>query len=205
MKSNILRSTGLAGLLLLGACSTGFGGSNAPAPVDVTRFHLNQNVARATIAVEPVDVADANSPDFWRYRAAVEGELARLGWNVVNTPGRSEQIALIDVEQGSREALAQRSPVSIGIGGSTGGWRSGLGGGISFGLGGGGRSRELVSTLLEVSIRRRSDATVFWEGRAQTEGRVGTANADPRMVIGKLANALFRDFPGESGRTIRVQ
>lgn len=203
MKSNILRSTALAGLVLLSACSTGLGG-NAPAPVDVTRFHLNQNVARATIAVEPVDIADANAPDFWRYRAAVEGELARLGWNVVNTPGRSEQIALIDVEQGSREALAQRSPVSIGIGGSTGGWRSGLGGGISFGLGGG-RSRELVSTLLEVSIRRRSDATVFWEGRALTEGRTGTVNSDPGMVIGKLANALFRDFPGESGRTIRVQ
>jgi hypothetical protein len=110
----------------------------------------------------------------------------------------------VDVQQGSRAALAQRSPVSIGIGGSTGGWRSGIGGGVSFGLGGGG-SREIVGTRLEVSLRRRSDQSVFWEGRAETEARAGMPQAHSQQAVERLAEALFRDFPGESGRTISVR
>jgi hypothetical protein len=200
MKAVFLRCCALALAASVAACTTPLGSSRSA--VDVTRFHLNQPVARSTIAVEPVDAADRNSLEFATYRAAVERQLGRLGWTVASG-GPAEQIALIDVEQGSRAALGRRSPVSIGVGGSTGGWNSGVGGGVSFGLGGG-RSRDLVSTMLEVSIRRRSDGTVFWEGRAQAEARVGSPEADSRIVVEKLAEALFRDFPGESGRTIRV-
>lgn len=203
MKAVFLRACAIAMAASLAACTTSpFGGG--PAPVDVTRFHLNQPIARGQIAVEPVDVADRNTLEFTQYRMAVERQLARLGWNVVSGTTNSEQIALIDVEQGSRAALAQRSPISIGIGGSTGGWGSGVGAGINFGLGGGG-SRELVGTMLEVSIRRRSDSSVFWEGRAQTEARAGTPEANPRVAVERLAEALFLDFPGESGRTISVR
>jgi hypothetical protein len=202
MKAFTLRAGALVLAATLAACTTPF--ASGPSPVDVTRFHLNQPVARSTIAVEPVDAADRNSLEYNVNHAAVARQLARLGWHVVATPAMAEQIALIDVEQGSRAALAQRSPISVGIGGSTGGWGSGVGAGVNFGLGGG-RSRELVSTLLEVSIRRRSDSTVFWEGRAETEARVGSRDADRSLVVEKLAEALFRDFPGESGRTIRVR
>lgn len=201
MKAILLRACAIATLSGLAACATP-GGS--PSPVDVTRFHLGQQNARSTIVVEPVDAADRNGLQFASDRAAVERELARLGWTVVPASGQSEQIALIDVEQGTRAAMARRSPISIGIGGSTGGWNSGVGAGINFGLGGGGKG-EVVATLLEVSIRRRSDSTVFWEGRAQTEGRVGTIDGDRGLVVQKLAEVLFRDFPGESGRTIRVK
>lgn len=198
----LLRAAAVGLLTSLAACTTPLGGGG-PGPIDATRFHLGQPIARSTIAVVPVDAADGNSLEFSWQRAAVERQLARLGWIVVPQSAGSEQIALIDVEQGSREALAQRSPVSIGIGGSTGGWRSGVGAGVNFGLGGGG-SRELVATMLEVSIRRRSDQTVFWEGRAETETRVGSPGVDRRAIVERLAEALFRDFPGESGRTIRT-
>ena len=202
MKAVFARTCALALAATLGACTTGMGGGVAP--VDVTRFHLNQPFARGPIAVEPVNVAGGNTLEFSQQRNAVARQLARLGWAVVPPGARSEQVALVDVQQGSRAALAQRSPVSIGIGGSTGGWRSGVGGGVSFGLGGGG-SRELIGTRLEVSLRRRSDQSVFWEGRAETEARAGTQLADPRVAAERLAEALFRDFPGESGRTIRVR
>lgn len=203
MKAVFLRSCAIAIAASLAACSTApFGGGTAP--VDVTRFHLGQAFARGQIAVEPVDVADGNTLEFSHQREAVARHLGRLGWTVTPPGVRSEQIALIDVEQGSRAALARRSPISIGVGGSTGGWGSGVGGGVSLGLGGGGSS-ELVGTMLEVSIRRRSDQSVFWEGRAQTEARAGTQQADPRYMVERLADALFRDFPGESGRTISVR
>jgi hypothetical protein len=202
MKAVFLRSCAIALAVGLAGCATGYG--NGPRPVDVTRFHLNQPVARATIAVEPVDAADRNSLEYNAYRAAVARQLAANGWTVSPNAATSEQIALIDVRQGSRESISQGSPVSIGVGGSTGGWNSGVGAGVNFGLGGGG-SREMVATLLQVSIRRRSDSSVFWEGRAETEARVGSVDADRSLVVEKLAEALFRDFPGESGRTIRLK
>jgi hypothetical protein len=67
------------------------------------------------------------------------------------------------------------------------------------------RCAQLTATLLEVGIRRRSDATVFWEGRAVSEARTGSAEAASTAAVERLAGALFRDFPGESGRTIRVR
>jgi hypothetical protein len=187
--------------LALSACTT-TGGREAPA--QVTRFHLGQPVARAQIAIEAFDPADQNSLEFRSYADAVARQLTRLGWTVVNAP-QSEQVALIDVEQGSREALAQRSPVSIGIGGSTGGWGSGVGLGASIGIPvGKSRSREIVATQLEVRIKRRSNGEVFWEGRAMTEARADDPLAQRTIAVEKLANALFIDFPGESGRTISV-
>jgi hypothetical protein len=203
MKAVFLRGCVAAlALASLGACSTSpFGGG--PAPVEATRFHLGGQIARAQIAVVPVDAADANTLEFSWYSQAVARELTRLGWTVVPS-GSSEQIALIDVEQGSQGQIARRSPVSVGVGGSTGSYGSGVGLGLGINLGGGG-SRETVATMLEVSIRRRSDQTVFWEGRAHTEARVGADEASPRVAVDRLAEGLFRDFPGESGRTIRVE
>lgn len=187
----------------LGACST-MGGRDRRGDVEVTRFHLNQPIARGQIAIEPFDPALSNSVEFRTYASAVARQLARNGWTVINSAGRSEQVAMIDVRQGSFEALRRRPPVTVGIGGGTGGWSSGIGGGVSFPIGSG-RGGEVVGTMMQVSIKRRSDGTVFWEGRAETAARAGDPGADPRIAVEKLADALFRDFPGESGRTISVE
>ena len=189
MKAVFLRTCVLGLSAALASCATAPRTAvSGPTPgVDVTRFHLSQPFAKSSIAVEAVDAADRNSPDFPAYRAAVERQLARLGWTIVATSGQSEQIALVDVEQGSRAALAQRSTIGRGT-------RIAAGSGAS----------DLVTTLLEVSIRRRSDATVFWEGRADMEARAGSAGANRAAAVERLAQALFRDFPGESGRTIRL-
>jgi hypothetical protein len=60
------------------------------------------------------------------------------------------------------------------------------------------------TTGLRVRIQRRSDGHVAWEGLA--EGRAaGGSYAERAALFERLAQALFRDFPGESGRTIRVR
>jgi hypothetical protein len=187
----------------LAGCATSDRGGIVSAP-EVTRFHLGQPIARGQIAVEAFDAADANSIEFRSYANAVARQLSALGWTVVNTVGQSEQVALVDVQQGSREMLRSRSPVSIGVGGGTGGWGSGFGGDVSVGLGGRG-ARELIGTMLEVRIKRRSDGTVFWEGRATMEARAGSPEAERTVAVERLASALFQDFPGESGRTIRAR
>jgi hypothetical protein len=193
MKSAFLTAAAAAASLALAGCSTsGGGGSAAAGGVEVGRFHLGQQtIARSQIAVEPFDRADANRPEFPAYAAAVARELTRLGWTVVPATTRSEQVALIDVEQGSREAIAALSAARIGRGVAP--------------LPAEGSGAAVTATLLEVGLRRRSDATVFWEGRAVTEARSGTAGAASTAAVERLAAALFRDFPGESGRIIRVR
>ena len=192
MKTAFLRSAPWLLAAALTACASG-GGDKRPAGggLEVARFHPGQPVARAQIAIEPFDKADANRPEFPAYAAAVGRQLSRLGWQVVPTTTGSEQIALIDLEQGSREAVAALSAARIGRGVS-----ATVPAGTSAGV---------TATLLEVAIRRRSDGTVFWEGRAVGEALTGSSDAARTAAVERLAEALFRDFPGESGRTIRVE
>jgi Domain of unknown function (DUF4136) len=188
----------------LAGCATYEGGGGRSSGVEVTRFHLGQPIARGPIAIEAFEPADANGLEFRAYADAVARHLSAQGWTVVETLGQSEQVALVDVRQGSRETFTSPSPFSVSIGGYGGGWNSGGAVGATFG-GGGGRGVELVGTMLEVRIKRRSDGTVFWEGRALSEARAGTEQAQRTMAVERLAEALFRDFPGESGRTIRAR
>ena len=111
MKTAFLRSAPLLLAAALAACASGGGNKVKPAAggVDVARFHLGEPVARAQIAIEPFDKADGNRPEFPAYAAAVGRQLTRLGWTVVPTTRQCEQIALIDLEQGSREAVAALS------------------------------------------------------------------------------------------------
>jgi len=197
-----------AGALLLAGCAMDTGGGRLE-PTSITRFHLGQQIARGPIAIEPADPADANSLEFTQLAAPVERELARLGWTVEPRTGRSEQVAVVRVGQGMRESVRQRSSVSVGVGVGGGSYGRHSGGDVGVGVGGtvpiGRGSNHVVGTELSVRIQRRSDATVAWEGRAQMEARAGSELADPRAAVDRLAAALFRDFPGESGRTIRVR
>jgi hypothetical protein len=198
LRTGFLRSGALVLAAALAGCTAQWGGGPRVA-TEATRFHLGDPIARGPIAVEPADPRDSQSPEFRTYADIVARQLGRLGWTV--TPGltSSEQVAVVNVQRATRETY-KRPPVTIGVGGATGGWRSGVGVGGAFGIGGG--RRELVATLLEVRIKRRSDGTVFWEGRADTQAPAASPEAQSQAAVEKLAALLFQDFPGESGRTI---
>ena len=165
----------MASLLGLSACMT------APAPVEVTRFHLGQMTERGTVAIEPAPGAPSGI-EFGAYADAVARELNRLGFAPVNGVGQSLYVAVVDVRSATRERMGGGSPVSIGIGGSTGGWRSGVGAGVSFPIGGD-RGGLVVATELSVQLKRRSDQTVVWEGRARGEA----GSRDSGALPGRLA------------------
>ena len=192
----------LSALALVAGCAT----DDMVTGASVTAFHLGQPIARGPIAVESVDPRDTGSLEFAQISASVARELTRLGWTVVPN-NASEQVAMVSLTQQSR-AAERRSGLSIGIGGGTGSYgRHGgvaVGGGVAIPVGRGGTNL-IVGSQLSVRIQRRSDATVAWEGRAQTEARAGTPTATRAGAADRLAAALFRDFPGESGRTIRVR
>ncbi len=200
MRNRFKLAITLVAAAALAGCATNQG-MGAREGASVTRFHLGQQIARAEIRVEPGDAG--GGLEFAALAAPVERELARLGWTVAGGNERSEQVAIVRVQQG-RRAAASGGGLSIGIGGGTGGYRSGVG----VGVGGTiplGSSGPIVVTELSVRIQRRSDATVAWEGRANLEARENAPLANPQAAADVLASALFRDFPGESGRTIRVR
>src|SRR4051794_5712611 len=132
MKAVFARVALLSMALALPGCAT------TDYATEVTRFHAPEPIATGRIAVEPFDAPGggpaARGPEFDLYASAIEAQLARLGWNVVRSAGQADQIALIGVDQG-RYTRRQRGPVSIGVGGGTGGWHSGVGGGGGFNLG----------------------------------------------------------------------
>jgi hypothetical protein len=192
----------ISALTLVAGCAT----DDMATSASVTRFHLGQPIARGPIAIESVDPRDAGSLEYAQISASVARELSRLGWTVVPN-NASEQVAMVSLSQQSREA-ERRSGLSIGIGGGTGSYGRhggvGVGGGVAIPVGGRG-SNLVIGYQLGVRIQRRSDATVAWEGRAQMEARAGSPLATRAAAADRLAAALFRDFPGESGRIIRVR
>ena len=172
-------------------------------PASVTRFHLGQPIATGTVLIEPLTPSDSQSLEFQAYAAAVAAAIPAAGL----TPGQGSAtpwIAAIDVSRSSRPALRKSSPITIGIGGGTGGYGSGVGLGASLGLGGS-RASETITTRLSVRLMRRSDRSTVWEGRAETEAPSNAPAAQPGLAAEKLAKALFKDFPGESGKTVLVR
>ena len=93
--------------------------------------------------------------------------------------------------------------MSVGVGGSTGSYGSGIGLGIGINLSG--KPKDIVTSTLSVQIRRRADNLAIWEGRASTDAKDGSPAAQPGIAAAKLAGALVRDYPGQSGQTITVK
>jgi len=197
------RCAALLALAALGGCAADYGVQRY---ATATAFHLGQPIARGDIAIEPAAAADANSLEFSAIAAPVERELARLGWNVVHGNARSEQVAVVRVEQEAHLAQGSGFSIGFGVGGADYGHHGGgVGGGVGAEVPITGHANQVVGTQLAVRIQRRSDATVAWEGHAEMEALGGTPGASRAGAANRLAAALFQDFPGESGRTIRVR
>mgnify|MGYP006077721795 CR=1 FL=1 len=188
-------------LMLLGGCAT------AVSPVEVTRFHAPDPVARSGgFLVEPMVVQLVETIEFRTYAAAVSQEMQRIGFTDEagkQTLAPSEYVVRVDAQRTVQSPLAARSPVSVGVGGSTGSYGSGVGLGIGIDLSG--KPKDIVTTSLSVQIRKRADNSAIWEGRAVTQAKEGTPAAQPGLAAAKLASALFSGYPGKSGETITVK
>jgi hypothetical protein len=189
--------------LLLSGCVVPTG------PVEVSRFNRvadGQTYGSGSFAVVAADGASslAASP----YLAAVTREMQRVGYseNSASANGGSDVIATVSFSALEAELARGRSPVSVGVGGSTGGYRSGVGVGVGLDLTNLlNKPKARILTELSVRIKRRSDNLVIWEGKAVQESSAGTPAAQPGIAASKLAEALFKDFPGKSGETVTVR
>ncbi|GLT01084.1 hypothetical protein GCM10007897_24750 [Sphingobium jiangsuense] len=203
------RHLSLAVMAMMGGLALSGCAASIP-PVEVTRFHAPGAAVPRTggIVVEPQPGPRDDSIEYRTFAGAVAQELQRVGFT--DETGRqtlraSDYVALIAYDREVRSPLdaGGRSPVSVGVGGATGSYGSGLGVGIGINLSG--KPKDVVVTRLSVQIRRRADSQPVWEGRAETSAKVGTPASQAGLSAGKLAAALFKDYPGRSGETITVK
>ncbi len=186
-------ATVLAVALALGGCAT------AP-QAQVLRFHQGAPAA-GSVYLQPADPSLAGSLEFQAQAGAVAAELRRQGFTVVSDPAQAQFVTTVSVNTAARDMAPRRSGVSVGVGG---GWSSGnVGVGTSVNVPVGGSSRPQTATTTTLSVRMATPAgQAVWEGRASIdtgpEGRSGT------VLAPALAGVLFRDFPGASGRTVKV-
>ncbi|HEY0270386.1 MAG TPA: DUF4136 domain-containing protein [Sphingomonas sp.] len=205
----------LLAALALAGCNT-----MGSAPVQVTRFHLAQPIApgsftvTATPAQGPGFPTAPDSLELKSYADAVAAELTRLGFTAAADPSTAEIAVSVIVDRGSRpDPRPHGASVGFGIGGGSfggGGYRHRSGVGVGGDIGttvpiGGNQPHYLVGTRMQVQIKRRSDGSTVWEGRAMTEAAGNRPDASPLAAVQKLAHALFLGFPGESGRTVTVK
>ncbi|MCW1382385.1 DUF4136 domain-containing protein [Novosphingobium sp. KCTC 2891] len=175
------------------------------APVEVTRFHTPDTIAilgKGAVFVTGAPGTDPASLENRVWLDAVARELAAQGWGFA-TAGAADRVIEVRVERQTLRRDRQRGPVSVGVGGSTGGWHSGVGLGVGFDLGG--RPKDLVATRLSVVIRDRLTGRALWEGRAENTEKAGGKLASAEPAARRMAHALFAGFPGTSGATITVK
>lgn len=174
----------------------------ATVKVEVTRFHLLTPPAPAitgsSIRVEPADPAAQSELQFGALATIATAELARAGFTQPTGGQAPDHIVRIGLS-GTSEIVRKRSPISVGIGGSTGGWNGGVGGGVSFPIGGG--TRTVTQAQLTLQIRRASDGRAIWEGRASAIA----PGADALTAAPALLQALLTNFPGPTGQTQTVK
>lgn len=191
---------------VLAAILAALSGCAAPAyvsPVEVTRFvgASDAGLAQGTIMIVPAPGLNPDTLEYDFYRAAVQLELEQLGYRVV-TQGAA-QVAELGFAERTGKAGENGGPVSVGVGGSTGSFGSGLGVGIGLDLTP--RPADQISTILTLAISASEGGVNLWEGRAAMTASVNSDFAPSDARAGKLADALFADFPGNSGETVIVE
>lgn len=194
-------ATGAA--VLIAGCAT----IAPPSAVEVTRFHDAaglEAIGERTVYVANAPGLEEGSLELTAFKRAVAAELTELGY--VETPRRdAAYTAQVSIDRFAvGQDLPKRGPVSVGVGGRTGSYGSGVGLGIGINLGGN-KSRERVGTELGVMLKSRATGATVWEGRANWDVAKESELVAPAANAPVIADALFAEFPGGNGETIKIE
>ena len=207
-KSGRLFKMGAAGLLLLavGACAS-------PFKADVSRFQSQLPAPQGqTFAVIAEDPSLAGGLEFAQYARLVEDQMAKLGYRQ-SSPQDATLLVRFDygVDNGRdrvRSTGFGRDPFYSPWYGYSPYWgypryysRSAW----SYGwydpwFDGGVESYTVYTSDIELKIDRAADGARLFEGRAEA---ASTSNR-LQYLVPNLVDAMFTDFPGHSGDTVRI-
>jgi len=188
----------------LSACAT-------PFKADVSRFATQLPAPTGqTFAVVAEDPKLAGGLEFGLYADEVAGEMTRLGYTEAASPEAANLLVRFDygVDDG-RERVRTTGGFGPGVGGF-GPW-GGFGGfgfrrNFAFGFydpflaGPNVRSYTVYTGDIDLKIDNGATGERLFEGRAESVSRSNRL----QMIVPNLVDALFTDFPGNSGETLRI-
>ncbi len=192
------------------ALAIGLSACTTPFKADVSRFAVPLPAPQGqSFAVVAEDPKLAGGLEFATYANAVAAELTQIGYTRAASPETADMLVRFDYRvDGGRERVRTDFNGVGAFGGPWGRWGGwgGWGGGWGFGFNDpffGGpdvRSYTVYTSGVDVKIDRRVDGQRLFEGKAEAVSR---SNRLPRLVP-NLVDALFTDFPGNSGETVRI-
>lgn len=217
----------LLGLSAVSLMLVSLAGCATPFKADVKRFQAQLPApAGQTFAVVADDPRDAGGLEFAQYASLVGRQMEKLGYQPAS-PESADLLVKFDYGiDGGRDRVRSTGfadPFWGGWGG-WGGWGPGWGPGYGrwgrrgivgggwgwgwndpffFGGGGWGGGVDVVTVYtsgMDLKIDRRADGQRLFEGKAEA------ASSSNRLsyVVPNLVEAMFTDFPGNNGETVRI-
>ena len=209
----------LAGMVAVPLLLAALGGCATPFKADVQRYQSQLPAPQGqTFAIVADDPKDAGGLEFSQYASLVAAQMRKLGYTPAS-PESADMIVRFDygVDQG-RDRIRQtgfNDPYWGAWGGWGGGYwgrpafygRRGWGYGwydpFFFGGGGFGNSIDVVTVYtsgVDLKIDRRADGQRLFEGKAEAASQSNRLS----YVVPNLVEAMFTDFPGNNGETVRI-
>ena len=187
----------LVALTLVGACAE-------PFEARVARFQQLPAPSGQTFTIQSRDARKAGGLEFATYANLVTQRLEAVGYRPAADPRAATLVVNFDYAVGMPRERIESTP-GFGYGGfGYGGF--GYGGFGYGGFGGYGYGPEIYSvtqynSYVDMRINRVADNVSVFEGRAET---VATTN-DLTKLVPNLIAAMFTNFPGNSGQTVKVR
>jgi hypothetical protein len=198
-------------LLGLSACATGL-------PTEVSRFQAMPAPQGQSFVVIPADEDDKGGLEFSQYADLVREHLRAQGYS--EAPSRSAATFVVALDYGvdegrdrivSRPGFGPRWGMGYGFGfhrpyfsrfGYRGHYRSPFyyGWDDPFYFGSELDAYTVYTSHVDLDIRRTADGQSLFEGRAEARSR----DDNLRVLVPNLIEAMFTDFPGRSGETVRI-
>ncbi|OYY67805.1 DUF4136 domain-containing protein [Sphingomonas sp. 28-63-12] len=203
----------VAAILLLSSCAT-------PFTAKVSRFQMLAPPAGQTFVVQSTDPQLQGGIEFSQYAQLVSARLVQQGYQPAADPSQAQLVVKMhyDVDRG-RERVRSTGLGYGGLGfGGFGGYGGGYGG---YGYGGFGRhgyifgwndpflfgggfndtySYTVYTSELDLQIERTDNGKRVFEGTAKAQ----STNDDLPKIVPNLVDAMFTDFPGNSGETVKI-
>lgn len=189
----------------LAACAT-------PFKADVSRFAAQLPAPQGeSFAVVAEDPELAGGLEFSMYADLVAEELTELGYTRAASPSEASLLVRFDYDVDNGRERVRTSNVGVGPAfgpwGAWGGW-----GGFGFNRGWGVgfydpwlagpqvRSYTVYTSGIDIKIDETATGERLFEGQAQAVSRSNRL----QTLVPNLVEAIFTDFPGNSGETVRI-
>jgi len=167
------------------------------APIMAPAAEAN-GVTPGTFTIEPADAATGPQTEP-AFVDAVQAAVMRAGFTPLPKPSHSRYVATVTVTHTMRGAVTSglKSRPALGVTN----WGTGLAVGLPKKDD---QLHGLIVTELKVTFLVRSDNHAVWSGSAITAQVDGTRAGAPEAVAGKLADALFAQFPRQLPAPVSV-